>query len=87
MISADIQYEINNDRLLIIVEAFKTLQYYIKVCKYKIFIFTDHNNLCRFMVIKKLSSRQVCWAQKFSQYHFEIDYYQDKANAATKTLS
>ena len=39
------------------------------------------------MDIKNLSSRQVCWAQKLSRYHFRIDYCQGKANAAANALS
>ena len=39
------------------------------------------------MDTKSLSSRQVCWAQKLSQYHFQIDYCQGKANAAVDALS
>ncbi len=39
------------------------------------------------MDTKSLSSCQVRWAQKLSQYHFRIDYRQGKANAATDALS
>ena len=39
------------------------------------------------MDTKSLSSRQVRWAQELSQYHFQIDYCQSKANAAVNTLS
>ena len=38
------------------------------------------------MDMKKLSSRQVRWAQELFRYHFWIDYYQSKANAATDAL-
>lgn len=38
------------------------------------------------MNTKNLSSRQVCWAQKSSQYDFRINYYQDKANTIADTL-
>ena len=36
-----------------------TWLYYLEDCKYKIFIFTDHNNLNHFMDMKYLDSRQV----------------------------
>ena len=39
------------------------------------------------MDTKSLSSKQVCWAQKLFQYHFQIDYGQNKANAAANALS
>ena len=38
------------------------------------------------MDTKSLSSRQVCWAQKLSYYHFRIDYCQGKANGAADAL-
>ena len=39
------------------------------------------------MDTKSLSSRQVRWAQKLSQYHFQIDYCQGKVNVAVDILS
>ena len=38
------------------------------------------------MDIKSLSSKQVCWAPKLSQYYFQIDYCQEKTNKATDAL-
>ena len=86
MIPAKTQYEIHDGELLAIVEAFKTWRHYLKGCKYKIFVLTDYNNLCRFIDRKSWSSRQVRWAQKFSRYHFQIDYRQGEANAAADAL-
>ena len=45
IILAKTQYKTHNDELLAIVEAFKTWQNYLKGCKHKIFVFTNHNNL------------------------------------------
>ena len=87
MISAEIQYETYNGELRAIVEAFNTWRYYLEGCKHEVFVLTDHNNLRHFIDTKSLSSRQVCWAQKLSQYHFQIDYRQAKANAAANALS
>ena len=39
------------------------------------------------MDTKRLSSRQVRWAQKLFRYHFQIDYCQGKANGAADALS
>ena len=49
-------------------------------------VFTNYNNLRRFMETKSLSSRQVRWAQLLSCYHFQIDYGQGKANKAADAL-
>ena len=87
MIPAETWYETHNGKLLAIVEAFKTWRHYLEGCKHKVFVLTDHNNLRRFIDTKNLSFRQVCWAQKLSQYHFRIDYCQGKANAAADALS
>ena len=87
MISAETRYKIHDGELLAIVEAFKTWRHYLEGCKYEVFVLTNHNNLCRFMDTKSLSSRQVRWAQKVFCYHFQIDYCQGQANRATDTLS
>ncbi len=86
MILVETWYETHNRELLAIFEAFKTWKHYLKDCKHEFVILSDHNNLQRFMDIATLSSRQVRWAQKLSRYEFQIDYWQDKANAATNAL-
>ena len=48
---------------------------------------TNHNNLKQFIETKILSFRQVHYAQKRFQYHFQIDYCRGKANKAANTLS
>ena len=87
MIPAETWYKTHDGELLAIVEAFQTWRHYLKSYKHDVLVFTDHNNLCRFMNTKSLSSQQVCWAQKLSRYHFRIDYCQGKANVAVDTLS
>ncbi len=87
MIPAETRYETHNQELLAIVEAVKTWRHYLEGCKYEVFVLMDHNNLCRFMDTKSLSSCQVRWAQELSRYHFRIDYRQGKANAAADALS
>ena len=59
MILAETQYKTHNAELLAIVEAFKTWCHYLEGCKYKVFVLINHNNFCRFMDTKNLSSRQV----------------------------
>ena len=86
MIPIETWYETHNSKLLAIVKTFKTWRHYKEGCKHKVLIFTDYNNLCRFMNTKSLSSRQVCWAQEFSHYYFCIDYQQCKAMRATDAL-
>ena len=39
------------------------------------------------MDTKSRSSKQVLWAQELSKYHFQIDYWQGKANGVADALS
>ena len=87
MIPAETRYKTYDGELLAIVEAFKTWRHYFKRSQHEVLVLTDHNNLRRFMETKSLSSRQVRWAQELSQYHFQIDYCQGKANGAANALS
>ena len=63
MIPAKTWYKTHNGGLLAIVEAFKTWQHYLKSCKHKILVLTNHNNLWCFINTESLSFFQVCWAQ------------------------
>ena len=87
MIPAETQYKIHDAELLAIVKPFKIWRHYLEGCKHKVLVLTDHNNLCWFMDIKSLSSRQVRWAQELSKYYFQINYCQGKANEAADALS
>ena len=80
-------YETHDGKLLVIVKTFKTWRYYLEGCKHAVLVLINHNNLRYFIDIKSLSSRQFCWAQKLSQFHFQIDYCQGKANVTGDTLS
>ena len=86
MILAETQYKTYDSELLTIVKAFKTWHHYFKNFKHEAFILTNHDNLRHFIDTKNLSFRQVCWAQKLSQYHFQTNYCQGKANVAIDGL-
>ncbi len=87
MIPAETRYKTHNGKLLAIVEAFKTWKHYLEGYKHEVLVLTNHNNLQRFIDTKNRSSRQVCWAQKLSRYHFRIDYQQGKAKESADALS
>ncbi len=59
MIPAETRYKTHDQELLAIVETFKTWRHYLEDYKYEVLVFTDHNNLCRFMNTKSQSSCQV----------------------------
>ena len=70
MILAETRYKTHDRELLAIVETFKTESHYLEGSQHKVLVFTNHNNLCRFIDAKNLSFRQVCWAQKLFYFHF-----------------
>ena len=74
-------YEIHDQKLLIIIETFKHWRHYLKNVQHEIFVLTNHHNLKKFMKITKLSSRQIRWIQELSRYNFRIDYRQNKKNS------
>ena len=87
IIPAKTRYKTHDAKLSAIIEAFQIWQHYLKGCKHKVLVLTNHNNLCCFMKTKSLSFRQIWWAQELSQYLFQIDYCQNKANGAADALS
>ena len=59
IITAKTQYNTYDGEPLAIVEVYKTGWHYLKDCKRKVLVLINHNNFCRFMDIKNLSSRQI----------------------------
>ena len=57
MITAETQYKTHDGELLAIIKALKTWCHYLKSCKHKVLVLTDHNNFRCFMNTKSLSSR------------------------------
>ena len=86
MILAKTWYKTHNSEFLAKVKSFKTWRHYLKSCRFKILVLTNYNNLCRFRDTKKLSFKQVCWAQEPFKYYFWIDYCQSKANKTADAL-
>ena len=82
MIPAERNYETHDAELLAIVEAFKHWRHYLEGSTHEVLVLTDHNNLRKFMDTKRLSGRQVRWAQELSRYNFRIDYRQGTHNPA-----
>ncbi len=74
MLPIETWYETLNQKLLAIMEVFKTWRYYLEGYKYEVCIFIDHKKLRQFMITKNLSSHWVPWAQKLSHYNFHINY-------------
>ena len=59
MIPTETRYKTHDGELLAIVEVFKTWKHNLERFQYKVFIFTNYNNLRQFMNTKSSSFRQV----------------------------
>ena len=59
IIPAETRYKTHDGKLLAIVKAFKNWKHYLKGSQHEVLVFTDHNNFCRFIDTKSLSSKQV----------------------------
>lgn len=59
MIFIKTKYKIKNSKGVAIIKVFKTWQYYLKSCKYKVFILINQNKLGYFINIKSLNFLQI----------------------------
>ena len=82
MIRAKQNYKIYDQKLLIIVAAFKQWKHYLKNNFYSIKMLFDHNNLKELMTKKKLYFKQARWAQILTVYDFEIFHHSNDKNSA-----
>ena len=86
MIPAEQWYEIYNQKLLVIVMAFKQWRHYFKDGTHLIEVLTDYNNLQDFINVKSLNGRQIKWVMKFAAYDFVIFHCSKKSNSANASL-
>ena len=82
MIFAEQNYETDDQKLLIIVVAFKQWRHYLKNSLYSIKILSDHNNLKKWITKKELNLKQTRWAQILAVYDFEIFHCSNNRNSA-----
>jgi hypothetical protein len=84
---AEKNYDINNEELLVVVEAFKHWRPYCHGAQFPILVFTNHQNLRYFTTLKVLNQRQVYWAEKLSEFDFQIVYWAGSRNGKLDALS
>ena len=82
MIPAETRYEVHDQELLAIVEAFKHWRHYLEGALHPVEVLTDHNNLRGFMNVKQLNGRQARWAVRLSAFDFVINHRAGKTNPA-----
>ena len=74
-------YVTHDQKLLVIVNAFKIWRHYLKKAKYEITVMCDHNNLKYFMTIKSFTKRQIHWTEFLISFEFKIKHRADKKNS------
>jgi len=82
MTGAKRNYKIHDNKLLIIIAAFKKWRQYTEGSQHTVEVLCDHENLKYFMTTKVLNRRQARWAQYLASYDFEILYRQGSLNPA-----
>ena len=81
MINIERNYEIHDQKLLIIVAMFKHWQHYVKDNYHTVKVLTDHNNFMNFMNVWKLNEKQVRWIIRLMICNFEIAHRSEKTNS------
>jgi len=87
MSAAECNYDIYEEALLAIVQAFQEWKRYTRGSPKLVWVLTDHKNLVTFMTTKKLSVRQARWMQELSQYNFKIEYRPGKEGGKPDALT
>lgn len=84
---AECNYEIYDKELLAIINGLETWKADLECTDIPIKIFTDHKSLEYFMETKKLTRRQVRWANTLADYNFKIIYTTAKKNQKADALT
>lgn len=82
MIPAETRYEVHDQELLAVAEAFKVWRQYFHGAQHAIQVRVDHANLQGFMKMKQLNGRQARWAVELSPFDFYIEHQAGKKNPA-----
>ena len=84
---AERNYEIHDQELLAILEAFKEWPHYLVGTKDPITVYTDHQNLQNFSTTKVWNQHQIRWAQQLANYNIKIVYRPEKRGGKPDALS
>lgn len=87
MIQAEMNYNIYDKELLAIVECFKIWRVYCEGSWHQIQVYSDHNNLQYFTMMKQLSAWQAQWSETLSGYDFWINYWPGVLGAKPNALT
>jgi hypothetical protein len=82
MIFAERNYEINDQKMLVIVKVCKKWRQYIKDVKYSVRMIIDHVNLKNFFINKIFNRKEIRWWERLTKLDLKIKYRFDKSNFA-----
>jgi hypothetical protein len=86
MIFAERNYEVNDQKMLVIVKIYKKWRHYIKDVKYSVRMIIDHVNFKNFFINKILSRRETRWWKRLAKLNLKIKYRFDKNNFANDSF-
>jgi hypothetical protein len=87
MLPAECNYEIHDKEMLAIVRSLAAWGVHLRGLERAVDIYTDHKALEYFLTTKKLTARQVRWAELLSEFNFVIQYRKGKDNIVADILS
>jgi hypothetical protein len=86
MIFAKRNYEVNDQKMLVIVKICKKWRHYIEDVKHSIWMIIDHANLKNFFINKTFSRREIKWWEKLIEFDLRIKYRFKKNNLANDSF-
>jgi hypothetical protein len=75
-------YEVDDQKMLVIVKICKKWRHYIENVKYSIWIIIDHANFKNFFINKVFSRREIKWWERLIEFDLKIEYRFKKSNFA-----
>lgn len=87
LLPAECNYEIYDKELLAVITTFEQWELELQTVQEPVRVFTDHKALEYFMRTKKLSRRQVRWAEYLSRFDFIISHTPGRQNVVADALS
>ena len=87
MALVECHYEIYDKKLLTIIQCFEEWRPELEGTGLPVKVLIDHKGLEYFMTTKKLTPRQVRWAEFLLEFNFVISYQSGKKNNKANTLT
>jgi len=84
---AEPNYEIHDEELLAILEAFREWKHYLLGAEDPVTVYTDHQTLQYFLTTKVWNPRGIRWAQWLANFNFEIVYHPGSRGGKPDALS